>query len=282
MKITNLIENTNLNNNPDLATESGLSLHIAVGGKKILFDTGMSPKFIQNAKILGVPLDGIDICIISHGHFDHTGGLMAFLKINKKVKVYMKESAKGDYIFKMGPIKKVIGVPKGVFNLHSERIHFIDKFTEISENVFIITDIEQKRPLTKGNKKLFKKIDGKLIQDDFQHELIAVIKEKDGIVGITGCSHNGIQNMIDAIKDKFRDDPVKAVLGGFHLMGIPLLKNSMAGKPDEIKAIGKELLTYDIPQIYTMHCTGMKAFGFLEGVMGDRLKYSTTGDEIEI
>ena len=77
MKITTIIENTT--NRPELDVEEGLSLLIEHNGKNILFDTGISSHMISNAKTLGIALEDVDICVISHGHFDHTGGLSAFL-----------------------------------------------------------------------------------------------------------------------------------------------------------------------------------------------------------
>ncbi|MBN2439440.1 MAG: MBL fold metallo-hydrolase, partial [Deltaproteobacteria bacterium] len=170
LKITALVENTSPN--PDLFTESGLSLYIETADKRILFDTGVTGKIIDNAEKLNVSLDKIDLCVISHGHFDHTGGLINFLKLNAKAPVYMKPDARGAYFFKMGPVKKYIGIPPGVFTMFEDRIDYIDKKTEIAPGVTIITDIPQTRPLGKQNAKFFRKTENGLVKDLFSHELI--------------------------------------------------------------------------------------------------------------
>jgi len=89
MKIITLIENHV--NSPGLVAEHGLSLYIDTGNKKILFDTGQSGLFIQNAQKLGIDIREIDLLVISHGHYDHTGGLYQFLEVNKKATVYAKK-----------------------------------------------------------------------------------------------------------------------------------------------------------------------------------------------
>jgi 7,8-dihydropterin-6-yl-methyl-4-(beta-D-ribofuranosyl)aminobenzene 5'-phosphate synthase len=79
--------------NKHLESQHGLSMHIETKEHHILFDTGQNAKFINNAKILGVDLTKVDICVISHGHYDHGGGLKAFLKLNNHAKVYMHPEA---------------------------------------------------------------------------------------------------------------------------------------------------------------------------------------------
>lgn len=280
MKITAIIENTSPD--PNLITEPGLALYIEMANKRILFDTGVSGNIIGNAKKLNIPLEQIDACIISHGHFDHTGGLEDFLKINSKASVYMKPSANGAYIFKLGPLKKNIAVPSNIFTDFKDRIKFIDKKSEIMPGVMIITDIKQTHPLGKQNAKFFIKTDTGLVKDTFTHELIVLLTENNKSVAITGCSHNGIQNMIDSVKVNVSNISLNSVFGGFHLMTIPLLKNSMAGTPEEIRSLGKALLAYDIPKIYTMHCTGQKAYGILKQEMGNRLEYMPSGLSVTI
>ena len=93
MKITCLAENTT--SRPDIEAEHGLSLYIETNGKKILFDMGQGELFIRNAKRLGIDLSDVDIAVISHGHYDHGGGLRSFLEINKKAPVYISEHAFG-------------------------------------------------------------------------------------------------------------------------------------------------------------------------------------------
>jgi 7,8-dihydropterin-6-yl-methyl-4-(beta-D-ribofuranosyl)aminobenzene 5'-phosphate synthase len=277
MHITALIENTKAPGT-DLFTEPGLALHIEKNGTQILFDSGMTPKMLANAEKLKINLEKIDICVISHGHFDHTGGLAEFLTRNKKAKVYMRRGADGTFIFLMGPLKKKVGVPTEIFTGFKDRIIFIDEYTQPIPGVHLITSIHRTRPLAKGNLKLKQVTPQGVIQDEFTHELVMTLTEgNNSAVVITGCSHNGLCNMIDAVKTQLPQISIGTVLGGFHLMGIPLLKNSMASTPEEVTAIAHELLSYQLEKVYTMHCTGMKAYDILKSEMGDKIEYLSTG-----
>ena len=92
MKITVLVENTSL---CDIPVEHGLSLYIEACGKNVLFDSGQSTLFAENAKRLGVDLKAVDFCVLSHGHYDHSGGLMEFICENDHAPIYMHKNAFG-------------------------------------------------------------------------------------------------------------------------------------------------------------------------------------------
>jgi 7,8-dihydropterin-6-yl-methyl-4-(beta-D-ribofuranosyl)aminobenzene 5'-phosphate synthase len=116
--------------------------------------------------------------------------------------------------------------------------------------------------------------------EDFSHVLILVIKENDGVVIISGCSHNGVLNGISTVNNAFDGLPIKAFIGGLHLIGFPLL-NTMAGTKNEIRELGRKILAYPIEQVYSGHCTGEKAYFVLSDVMGEKLKQMHTGTIIE-
>ena len=117
--------------------------------------------------------------------------------------------------------------------------------------------------------------------DDFSHELLLVIKENDSLVIFSGCSHNGMLNMIDTVHEEFDGIPIKAVIGGFHLVGLPMF-NTMAGSRSEVEDIGRRALTYPVESVYSGHCTGQKAYRVLKNVMGEKLNQLHTGAVIEI
>lgn len=219
MKILTLIENRC--ERDDLIAEHGLSLYIEKDNKKILLDTGESGKFIENAKTMGININDIDILVLSHGHYDHVGGVEKFLNENSKAKVYLKSAVKEECYAKRLGISKYIGIDKNILKEHFHRLVFVDKLSEIDKDIFIITDIVKEYSLPEGNKYLYIKENGELKKDDFKHELILVIKEKNGLVMFTGCAHSGILNMIKSVKNNFPKEHIKAVLGGFHLMVIP-------------------------------------------------------------
>lgn len=240
MRITALVENTRLESRKDLSVEHGLSLHVYRDDKQILFDTGATEAFSDNAEKLGVNIQEVDIVVISHHHYDHGGGLAHFLEANQKAKVYLRKCEERRYYFRvLGIINKFVGLDRSLVQKYADRFDFIDEFTEISPEVFILTEIGKPYPSPKGNRHLFAKKGNTLELDNFDHELIMVIREGQGLVVFTGCSHSGILNMINTVVKRFPGIPIKAVFGGFHLIGLPIL-NTMAGSKREVESIGKE------------------------------------------
>jgi len=142
--------------------------------------------------------------------------------------------------------------------------------------VLLIPKIEITYPKPKGNRYMYLEKGSTWRLDDFSHELLMVIKEEDGLVVFSGCSHNGILNMIETVNKKFAGLPIKALIGGFHLMGLPMF-NTMAGSKREVADIGRQMLTYPVQAIYSGHCTGQKAYGVLKDVIGEKLNPLHTG-----
>jgi len=135
--------------------------------------------------------------------------------------------------------------------------------------------------MPEGNRRLFVKKGGTYHLDGFGHELILVMKEKGSLVVFTGCAHSGILNMMAAVTRQFPDTSVKAVFGGFHLMGVPIL-NTMAGTRKDIRSIAEELLKFPVERVYTGHCTGKKAYLVLKEVMAHKLEYFSTGGDVVV
>lgn len=282
MKITTLIENRESTTKPGLTSEWGLSLHIAFNNHSILFDTGASGAFVDNAEHLSVRVDSVDVAVLSHHHFDHGGGLERFFELNSTAKVYLADAPDGEcYIKIMGFLKKYIGLDRAIMDDHRERFEIVGKPNEILPGVFIFPKIIDTHPKPRGNKQLHVKTEGKLSPDDFSHEIVMAVKENEKLVIFTGCSHNGILNMIDTVAKEFAGVPIKAVIGGFHLVASPPF-NFMAGKRKDVENIGKSVLNYPVEMTYTGHCTGKKAFNVLKSVMGDRIKDMQTGSSFDI
>lgn len=280
MKIVTLIENLK-KGYTDLVNENGLSLYIERNSTRLLVDTGRTSNFIFNAQKLGIPLEEVDTVILSHGHYDHGGGLLPFLKLNSKAKVYMKRKALGDQYFHFTFLNKRIGIDKKIFEQYSDRIYFTDRFTEVTNGIYIITDIEKIYKNFNANSFLFTKEKNRFVKDTFEHELIIAIKDDDGISIFTGCSHSGIANMIQTAKNTFPDDKIKALIGGFHLVKIPLL-NILSAPSAEINILARQIVNANIEKVYTGHCTGKKAFKELKSILGNKIDYIKTGSEIYI
>ncbi len=282
MKITTLIENDCSDDASGLVPEWGLSLHIEFERYSILFDSGKSGAFADNAERLNIDLHPIHVMVLSHHHFDHGGGLKRFLDINPEAKVYLAEPPNGDChikIFKF--FKKYIGLDKSIMPSYPDRFVTVSKFTEILPNVFIFPKIITSHPKPIGNKQIYLKRSGQLVHDDFSHEIVMAIKDNDGLVIFTGCSHNGLLNMVETVARRFKNVPIKAVIGGFHLVSSPPF-NFMAGTRQEVEELGKSVLNHPVEMTYTGHCTGTKAFEVLKTVMGNQLMDMKTGTCFEV
>jgi len=277
VKITTLIENNSSNVN--LKSEHGLSLYIETDEHKILFDTGQSNLFIQNAKKLNINLQEIDIVVISHGHYDHLGGLISFLKLNQKAKIFLKkEIFDYQYFAIRNGTKKHIGYSTDLLD-YKDRFVFLESAFHSIDNLYFFANIDKIYALPKGNEILFKQKDNKQFKDDFQHELIFAINSINGLIVFCGCAHNGILNTVSTVQRFLINKTIKTIIGGFHLID----NNDFVETEteNEIKCIATELkqitngATY-----YTGHCTGNNAFNVLYSVLGTDLQRLEIGIEI--
>ena len=257
MKVTVLAENTS---RCGLPAEHGLSLYIETENRKILFDTGQSELFSENAERLGVDLKKVDIAVISHGHYDHGGGLKTFLKLNGSAPVYLHRCAFEPHF---NGTEKYIGLDTSL--AESPRLHFTESSTEIADGLTLY-DCNSKEKLTDlGSFGLNMVQNGQMLPDDFRHEQYLMIEENGKKVLISGCSHKGIINIVDW----FRPD---VLVGGFHFSKLPL-----DGKLTEY---AKTLNSF--PTVYyTCHCTGTEQFEHMKQSIKN-LRYISTGDVAEI
>lgn len=308
MRIVSLVDNMTDGLCP---SEHGLSLYICLAnGLKILFDTGQGTLFAENAQRLGIDLSDVDLAFISHGHYDHGGGLGRFLEINDKAKVYIREAAFEDHWSRKETGDKFIGLDKGL--LTSPRLSFTDEITEIPISPLHTTDTPSVResgstavtaittfctkveefPAPGGNALLSGPDPQE--RDDFRHEQSLLIREGDKLVLIAGCAHKGIVNIL---REAERISGVKPThcLGGMHLaksfaINAECQKNhpeshmtcSRTTAQSYIDSLARELMSFRECRFWTMHCTGEENFNALAKIMGDRIQYLPCGGEAVI
>ena len=266
MRIITLIEN--VVNGGNLQAEHGLSLYIETETKKILFDTGQTGLFMQNAKKLGIDISDIDIVVLSHGHYDHTGGLYPFLKKNSKAKVYAKSDI---FIPHYRGHTRFLGTPYHENKLEN-RLIFVDSITEIAENIFIMPNIEIHHTVDTNFKGFNKKVGSNFVPDEFDDELFMTIKHEDKINILTACSHRGISNICSTATDFFKL-PVGLILGGFHMKECSIL---------QYIHITYYFRTLQPDSIGACHCTGIDKYAEMYMECDRDLFYNFTGNEITI
>ena len=271
MKIKTLVENTSISE--EFVSEHGLCLYLETKKHKLLFDLGASALFVENAQKLMVNLSEIDLVIISHGHYDHGGGLKAFLQVNSKAKIYLHQNAFDKYYAsKAGGSKAYVGLDEEL--LPNDRFVLVGDHLIIDDELELVSNIKCTRPTSSRNQNLLKELGSSLVQDDFVHEQNLLIKENGKIILVTGCAHNGIENIIDHFHDT-NDGSLSHVVGGFHLYN---RSSDTYEDPLVISEIGQYFKNTGL-QYYTGHCTGVEPYKTLKDIMGDQIKYITTGSQ---
>ena len=278
MRVVNLIENTR--GHDRCAYAHGLSFYVETSKHKLLVDLGPTDAALYNAKELGIDLSKVDTVVLSHGHYDHSGGIMPFANINSDARIYMQETADADYYADDGERAegeryRYIGIDKAIAGL-SQAVK-IQGDHRIDDELELFTIKKRSHDLPFTNKRLLIKENGELRRDDFVHEQYLVISEGDKKILISGCAHNGILSILDAFKEKYGAEP-DMVISGFHLM------KKTGYTDDELRqiiSIGTELMRYST-KFVTCHCTGETAFEIMKNVLGDQLQYVHSGESVEV
>ena len=277
MRIINLIENTE--GRSGCACAHGLAFYVETKKHRILLDLGPSGETLHNAQTLGIDLDKVDTVILSHGHYDHSGGILPFAGINDRALIYMQESAVGDYYSDRGKSAperyEYIGIDKNIAKL--PQVRFLQGDHKIDDELELFTIKSRSHKLPSSNKRILVRRGDHFQCDDFVHEQFLVIREGSKRVLMSGCAHSGILSIMDAFCDKYGKEP-DLVISGFHLMK----KTEYTGDEiREIEEIAEELKKYST-RFITCHCTGIPAFDRMKAIMEDQLAYVHSGEEIDL
>ena len=218
MKITVLMENTARG---DLLSEHGLSLFIETEHHKILFDAGETDGFWKNAEALGVDVASADLAVLSHGHYDHGGGMVHFLNRTENIPLYINENAFSP-AYSEG--EKYIGLDASL-KTHP-RVIKTGEECRLAEGLTLLTCNDKARTYPSYGQGLTREMQEEQREDDFIHEQYLLIEENGKRVLISGCSHKGIENIMEWLRPD-------VLIGGFHFMK---LEPDGEGREDLVRA----------------------------------------------
>lgn len=275
IEITTLSENTA--GGVNLLAEWGLSILVEADNHRILLDTGTTFSAAYNAIVLGVDLSQIDKIVFSHGHFDHTGGLLHILRMMKReVEVIAHPDIwAAKYVKHPEEAEEYIGVPfpkeaaetlGASFNLTKEPV-WISENIVTSGEIPMITEYEKIDPI------LYVKEKGELKPDPLWDDQALFLKSEKGLIIILGCAHRGIINTIRHAQKLTGVEPVYAVIGGTHLV---------SASPQRMDLTIAELLSFGIKRLGVSHCTGLPASAILAHMFGGAFFFNNAGTRINL
>jgi len=279
MKVSVLIENTT---NSQLVCEHGLSLLIEYEGRKILLDAGSTSAFLDNAGSLGIDLGDVDFCVLSHGHYDHSGGFEKYLEEHPKKKIFAMRTAVEEYYSAAGAPMHEIGIPKGVYPAYRENFIFVNEFKELAKGIYLVPHSTKGLEQTGERAKLYKKVGNTFVPDDFSHEMSLVFDTKKGLVVFNSCSHSGIVTIINEVKACLQNKNIYAFFGGLHMKGKKDGVEVCTFSEAEIQKIAGDLKIQDLQKLFTGHCTGAAGFEMLKRYMPGKVEYLYTGRIVEL
>jgi len=260
------------NNTKDaLQAEWGLSLYIEYNGHRILLDAGTTGIFAENAEMLGIPVEEIELAVLSHAHYDHSDGFERFFQENEKAKCYIRNCCGEDCYDRKKD--KYIGIRPGLLAAYAGRFVRVEGDYELLPGVTLLPH------KTEGLDKMGEKVGmyryrkGAWIPDDFSHEQSLVFETGRGLVICNSCCHGGGDHIIEEVQRTYPDKKVYALMGGLHLF-----KSS----EEEVLKMAEAIRRTGVEKIYTGHCTGERAMELLEQELGDMAVRIYTGMEITI
>jgi len=259
---------------PSLRSEHGLSILLEGAGRRVMFDAAASPEVLEhNAEALGVDLSRIDALVVSHGHFDHTGGLSAVTRRADALDIYAHPSAfSRRWSDRSGEPLVDISCPHSLQKLcdGGAVFHAVNAPQRLEDWLVISGPIGGPRY---GPDTFVVRKRDEIVRDAFEDEIFLLVRGRDGWVVVTGCCHRGLKNTLRTARFLARGEGVTSIIGGLHLGG---------ADERELGATVELLREAGSPHLHICHCTGAAATKYLDEHLPDRVHAVTAGCRIEL
>ena len=273
--ITILCENTS-SGPMGLTGEHGLAVCIEKDGENILFDTGQGMSLANNANLLGVDLSRIGTVILSHGHYDHTGGLPAVLYPPRGLEIIAHPDIFTNKFAELetptGKNLVFIGIKYKRNFLESSlkgKFNFITEFKEIRPGIFFSGEIPKKTDFEHPDTRLKVKKDGKMKPDPLLDDISLLIETDKGPVVLLGCAHSGVVNILHHFSKKTGHSKFHAVIGGTHL--------GFTRSGEQLEKTMDVFDQYCIDLVAVSHCTGQEAAAICYNRFKKRFAFGSAG-----
>jgi 7,8-dihydropterin-6-yl-methyl-4-(beta-D-ribofuranosyl)aminobenzene 5'-phosphate synthase len=254
-----------------LMAEHGFSALIERPNARILFDTGQGPALAHNSQVLGIDLTGLDLVVLSHGHYDHTGGLERVVALNPGINVVAHPKALSSHLVKRDTdtVPREIGIPHepGRLTAGGARFNLLASFSEILDGVWFTGQVPRSVSNEQDTRLLVKGTTG-FRQDLIEDDASLLLHTPAGPVLLLGCAHAGVRNILEYVSSQTGLEQLHAVIGGTHLAFCP---------EHETDAVIEQFDRYGVQCIATAHCTGLGPNKRLRRHFGDRFHDAWAG-----
>lgn len=255
----------------DLVAEHGLAMWLETPDHRILFDTGQGPALISNANKLGISLEQAGILVLSHGHYDHTGGIAHVLQCNPAIELFCHPGTVQPRYSIRSESARAVPMPKEAMaaldKLPSEHMHWISRPVQISEDIGLTGPIPRESDFEDTGGPFF--LDpGAQRKDAIDDDMAMWINTPRGLVVCVGCCHAGLINTLNHVRRLSAVTTIFAVIGGFHLH---------SANSERIRKTVSQLMVFAPASIVACHCTGDKAISAIKKGLGNRVSKGYAG-----